>query len=109
MASANVYIQDLNAEVDTPKDSIVSRSLYEDDHLKVILFGFAAGQELSEHTASMAASIHVLRGEAAVTLGTEAHHASSGSWAHMPAGLPHSVVAQTDLVMLLLMFKDARE
>ncbi|MBI5082492.1 MAG: cupin, partial [Chloroflexi bacterium] len=40
-------------------DSIVSRTIYNDDQVKAVLFTFAAGQELSEHTASMPAIIHI--------------------------------------------------
>ena len=40
-------------------DSIISRTFYADEHVKVILFGFAAGQELSEHTASKPAMLHL--------------------------------------------------
>jgi hypothetical protein len=32
--------------------------------------------------------------------------AREGTWAHMPAQLPHSVLAKTPVVMLLLLLKD---
>ncbi len=76
-----------------------------DDQLKAVLFGFAAGQELSEHTASSPAVIHILRGEAQLTLGGKVCEACEGAWVHMPAQLPHSVQAKTPLVMLLLLVK----
>jgi quercetin dioxygenase-like cupin family protein len=88
-----------------PPDSIVSRSIYEADHLKAVLFGFAAGQELSEHTASSAAILHFIEGEAELTLGTENQVAQAGTWIHMAANLPHSVKARTRLVMLLLLLR----
>jgi hypothetical protein len=45
------YIASLIEQVkDIPPDSIVSRTFYSDEQMKAILFGFAAGQELSEHT-----------------------------------------------------------
>src|SRR5262245_4391712 len=50
-------------------DSIVSRTVYQGPTLRIIVFGFAAGQELSEHTSSKEAVLHFLRGEATVTLG----------------------------------------
>jgi len=85
------------------EDTIVSRSIYQDDQLKAILFGFAPGQELSEHTAARPAILHFLKGEAQLTLGQDASAAGPGTWAHMPAHLSHSIVAQTEVVMLLLM------
>lgn len=85
------------------EDTIVSRSIYQDGNLKAILFGFAPGQELSEHTASRPAILHFLKGEAELTLGQDSSAAGPGTWAHMEAHLPHSIVAKTELVMLLLM------
>lgn len=100
------YFADLAAQVpEVPADSILSRTLLTSDGLKVIVFKFAAGQELSEHTAAMPAIIHILRGEARLTLGGEVYAAGVGAWAHMAAGLPHSVFAQTPVTLLLLMLK----
>jgi quercetin dioxygenase-like cupin family protein len=89
-------------------DSIVSRTLHADEHAKSIVFGFDAGQELSEHTASVPAIIHFVSGEADITLGGEAQKATAGTWAWMPANLPHSIVAKTPTVMLLTMFKGTK-
>ena len=84
-------------------DSIISRTFYKDEQLKAILFAFAPGQELSEHTSTHPAVLHFLQGTAEVTLGTERLAAAAGTWVHMPARLPHSILAQTPVVMLLLM------
>ena len=73
----------------------------------IALFGFAAGQELSEHTASTPAIMHFLRGEAHVTLGHEDTSAKAGTWIHMTAQLPHSIRANTPMVMLLLLLKES--
>jgi quercetin dioxygenase-like cupin family protein len=100
------YIPDLSDLVpDIPADSIVSRTFYSDEQVKMVLFGFAIGQELSEHTASQPAILHVLQGEADLTLGEDSMSAQAGTWVHMPAQLPHSVVAKTPVVMLLLLMK----
>jgi quercetin dioxygenase-like cupin family protein len=94
---------------DLPEDSIVSRTIYQDEAVKVILFGFAAGQELSEHTASMPAIIHFLEGEARLTLGGDSMEAGAGTWAHMTPNLPHSIQARTQVVMLLVMLMTIKE
>jgi len=100
------HIPDLAGLVpDVPADSIISRTFYDDGQVKAILFGFAAGQELSEHTASQPAIIHVLQGEAHLTLGADSMDAQPGTWVHMSAFLKHSVVAKTPLAMLLLLVK----
>ena len=74
-------------------------------HFAMVLFGFAPGQSLSEHTASKPAILYFVEGEAALTLGDEEQTAGAGSFVHMAANLPHSVLAKTRVVMLLLLLK----
>jgi quercetin dioxygenase-like cupin family protein len=88
-----------------PPDSIVSRTVLENERVKLILFGFAPGQELSEHTASMPAILHFVGGEADLTLGPDEVAAQPGTVVYMPHRLPHSVRAQTEVVMVLLLLK----
>ena len=85
------------------ENTIISRSVYQGGQLKAILFGFAPGQELSEHTSSRPAILHFLKGKAELTLGKDSSTAGPGTWAYMEAHLPHSIVAETEVVMLLLM------
>lgn len=99
------FFADLVREAAPPAAGILSRTLFADDRLKAVLFGFAAGEELSEHTAAVPAVLHVLSGEATVTLGADRHEAAAGAWVHMPAKLPHGIRAKTPLVMLLLLLK----
>lgn len=103
------YIDSLAALIDIPLDGTLSRTIYSDERLKAVIFGFDVGQELSEHTASMPAIIHIVSGEARLTLGGNVHEAGAGAWIHMPANLSHSVYATTPLVMLLLLLKAQRE
>jgi quercetin dioxygenase-like cupin family protein len=98
---------DLAGQVAIPDDGTISRTIYQDAQVKAVLFGFAAGQELSEHTAAMAAVLHFVQGEARVTLGAEVVAAQANTWVHMPPRLPHSIVAKTPVVMLLLLLKPA--
>jgi len=86
-----------------PEDTIVSRSVYQDEKLKAILFGFAPGQELSEHTSARPAILHFIKGDAELTLGRDSSIAGPGTWAYMEAHLPHSILAKTEVMMLLLM------
>ena len=104
MSDYSVFV-DLAKEVQPPDKGILSRTLFNDDRLKVVLFGFGQGEELSEHTASMPAVLHFLQGEAKLTLGDDTLEAKAGSWVHMPTGLRHSIQAKTPVVMLLLLVK----
>ena len=104
MPTTYTHLADLTAQ-DIPADGILSRTVYNDDHVKVVLFGFAAGQELSEHTASMPAILQIMKGEARLGLGDDSVDARAGAWVHMPAQLRHSVQAKTPLVLLLVLLK----
>jgi quercetin dioxygenase-like cupin family protein len=105
MTQTYTHINDLAKEAQPPEEGILSRTLYNDDRIKAVLFGFAQGEELSEHTASMPAVLHFLQGEAKLTLGDDTPEAKSGTWVHMPKGMRHSIQAQTPVVMLLLLLK----
>ena len=109
MNSPYAYISDLQQQIPKiPTDSIVSRTIHSDDDVKVILFGFAAGQELSEHTSAREAVLEFLRGDAVVTLGSVAEGGATvaarpGTLIRMAPRLPHSVHAVTETLMLLTM------
>jgi quercetin dioxygenase-like cupin family protein len=105
MSKMYTHFADLVRQVEPPADGTLSRTLHQDERLKAVLFGFAAGQELSEHTASMPAIMHFLKGEAAVTLGDDQTEVAAGAWIHMTAGLRHSIRTHTPVVMLLLLLK----
>ncbi len=105
MKTPYTHINDLAKEVQPPDKGILSRTLFNDDRLKVVLFGFGQGEELSEHTASMPAVLHFLQGEARLTLGDDTLEAKPATWVHMPSGLKHSIKAKTPVVMLLLLLK----
>jgi quercetin dioxygenase-like cupin family protein len=105
LTDAYTLVPNLASEIEPPTDGTLSRTVFQDSRLKVILFGFSAGQELSEHTASSPAIMHFLRGEADVTIGLDKLTASTGTWIHMPAQLPNSIRTKTPVVMQLLLLK----
>lgn len=97
---------DIAAEVEVPSDGTLSRVLYKDDQIRVVVFAFDTAQQLSEHTATVPAVIEVVRGRFLLTLGEEViEDAGPGFWAHMPGGLPHSVEAIEPGVLLLTLLQ----
>ena len=108
-ATANFNLtKDLFEEIQVPDKGILSHTIYNDDNVKIILFGFSPGQELTAHTAPMPATIQFLRGEARVTLGEETLDAAPGCLIHMQPNLTHGIVAQSPVLMLLTLVKAAR-
>lgn len=108
MADYTQYL-DIAREVEVPKDGIISRALHNDDVVRIVLFGFDKGQELSEHTASMPAIMHILEGTGQLNVGGDKMDAKPGTWVWMPANMPHTVVATSPLVMLLTMLKSGKQ
>ena len=96
-----VFFGDLLAEATVPDRGIHSQTLSREDGVELVLFAFAAGEALAEHSAARPAIIHFLAGEADVTLGVERLEARAGSWMQMSARLPHSILALTPVVMAL--------
>ncbi len=105
MSQSYTHIIDLAKEVEPPEDGILTRTLFNDDDVKTVIFGFGQGEELSEHTASMPAILHFISGEATLTLGDDTVEAQPGTWIHMPPELKHSVQTKRPVVMLLLLLK----
>jgi hypothetical protein len=95
MATTYRHLSDL-AEVQPPAKGIRSRTLYNDDRLKAVAFGFAQGEELSEHTASMPAVLHFLRGEAKLRRATDSSLSFRFSHAtHSPPADSHDWTSMT--------------
>ena len=103
--SGYTIVQDPLQQQPIPEDGILTRQLFEDETIRVVLFTFSKGQRLSEHTASTTALLHLLSGEATMTLGTDTIEARPGTWVRMDAGLAHSVVTKSPVVMLLVLLK----
>lgn len=106
-AGSTAWTGNLDAMVEFAKDGIVSKTIVDESRTKVVLFSFAPGQSLSEHTASVPASIHVLQGRASILLGEERYEAGPGSYVFMPANLRHAVDAHENMVFLLTLHKGA--
>lgn len=105
MSTNYTHILDLAKEGEPPDSGILSRTIFQDDRVKAVLFGFGQGEELSEHTAAKPAMLFFVQGEATVGLGDDTQEARAGTWVHMPAHLKHSIKAKTPVVMLLVLLK----
>lgn len=93
-------VEDLAASVPPPA-GIHSRTLHSAGGAKVVLFMFADGEELSEHTSSRPALMHVLSGELDMLVDGEPIAARPGTWVAMTPGTAHALRARGPAVMLL--------
>ena len=97
----HAVLLDVVTAVDITPGAVVSRVIFRDDQTEVTVFGFDAGEGLSEHQASRAAIIQVMKGKLEFVADGEHFSAEPGFWLHMDPGTSHSLTAQEPTVMLL--------
>jgi len=76
--------------------------------IEFLLFAFAAGEQLSEHTAARPAIIHILEGEGELIAGGDAYPARPGTWSRMAPEVKHSLAARTPMQMALYLLPRQR-
>jgi quercetin dioxygenase-like cupin family protein len=104
---AQEKILSLTDETKFAANGIVSRTLLRTPHSRVVLFGFAEGQELTEHTSTQHATIQLLSGECEFSLAGKPHSLKPGDLLYMPPNLRHAVKATSQFSMLLTLSKPA--
>ena len=105
IAAGAQKILSLPAETQFAPNGIVSRTLLRTANSRVVVFGFAEGQELTEHTSTQHALVQVLSGECDFSLAGEEHKLKTGDLLYMPPNLPHAAKATTKFSMLLTLTK----
>ncbi len=96
---------DINKNISYAIGSVVSKTLLKKDTGNITLFSFDAGQGLSEHTSPYDAVVHVIDGEAVITIGGKSQTVKAGQMLIMPAGVPHALMADVQFKMLLIMIR----
>ena len=104
-SAAKAKAFNLEKFVDYADGSVVSKTLLKKEIGNITLFAFDQGQGLSEHTAPFDAVVHILDGEAEITIGGQPQTVSAGEMLIMPANIPHSLHARERFKMLLVMIR----
>ena len=108
MEAERESVLSLASETQFAPNGIVSRTLLRTGPARVVLFGFAAGQELTEHTSTQHAIIQILSGECEFSLAGKPQTLKTGDLLFMPAHLKHAVRATKPFSMLLTLSKPDR-
>ena len=97
------HIPSLDALIAVADESTVSRTVLKAEGTRVVLFGFAAGQELTEHTAAVPILLQVLDGR--LRIGADGQHVelTPGGMVHIGARVPHEILALEASRMTLVM------
>jgi quercetin dioxygenase-like cupin family protein len=104
---AREKILSLATETQFAANGIVSRMLLRTANSRTVLFGFAGGQELTEHTSTQQALILILSGRCEFSLAAQPHTLKAGDLLYLPPNLPHAVRATEQCSMLLTLTRPA--
>jgi len=97
-----LYIAEM---VNYQEGSVVSRQITKEEAGNVTLFAFDKDQGLSEHKAPYDALVHILEGEAEVTISGTPYQLKASDAIIMPANEPHALKAIQKFKMLLTMIR----
>jgi quercetin dioxygenase-like cupin family protein len=101
----HTLIPNLSSRAEIPEQGTLSRVLHDDDRLRLVLFAFDAGQELTEHTASVPAVLQVVSGRFRVGAGGDTFTMGPEAWLLLDAHEPHSLTAEEPSRLLLTMLR----
>ena len=103
--TSGTVLPDLTAAVAIPENGTLSRVLYKDEHIRLVVFAFDSGQELTDHTAGVPVTIHIVKGLIELTVGDQTSQIGPTAWVQIPAGLAHAVRALEPTVMVLTLLR----
>ena len=103
--SSDQVVMTLKELVSYQDGSVVSREIIRKSTGTVTLFAFDKGQGLSEHIAPFDALVHILDGEAEITISGKKYHLVQGQMVILPANKPHALQALSRFKMLLVMIR----
>lgn len=96
--------------VQTSSAGIVSRTVVQTPELRVVLFAFADGQELTAHSSRRRALVQILDGACDFFFAGQWQRLSAGALLHMPPDHPHAVrAAAGPFSMLLTLGAESKE
>ena len=92
----------LSEEAQGSSSGIVSRTVLQAPEIRVVLFTFAAGQELTSHTNRRRALVQILEGSCEFFFADRWQTLEAGTFLHLPPNHPHAVRAGDKAFSMLL-------
>ncbi|MBW4554578.1 MAG: cupin domain-containing protein [Trichormus sp. ATA11-4-KO1] len=103
--TSSSLVTQLREQIEYPHTGVLSKVLIQDKACQYTLFCLAANSQISEHTSTRNATIHILEGRGLLTLSGKDIILESGVFVFMPANAPHALKAEENLAFLLLFLK----
>lgn len=101
-----MYLFDLERLAEFKENAPGVRVIAQSGHARYILFTFRAGQGLREHSTSSQIAVQLLSGQLTFTARDESHELQPGHLLLLEANVPHTLHAQTDAILLLMLTPD---
>ncbi|UCE93005.1 MAG: cupin domain-containing protein [Flavobacteriaceae bacterium] len=98
-----------NASIDYAENAVVSKHVLKKNTGNISLFAFDKGEGLSEHTTPFDALVHIVDGEAEITIDGRPVSVKTGESIVMPANIPHALKAIQQFKMVLTMIRSNQE
>jgi quercetin dioxygenase-like cupin family protein len=102
LASDQAQSLALAEALQTSPAGIVSRTLLQTPELRLVLFTFAEGQELTSHTSNRRAVVQILDGACEFLFAGKWQRVAAGALVHLPPQHPHALRASAGPFSMLL-------
>jgi quercetin dioxygenase-like cupin family protein len=96
----------LEDHLNFPDSGVLNKVIWKDATCQYSLFCLAAGTEISEHTSTRNATVHVIAGSGTLTLAGQPIALEPGVFIVMAANAPHALEATANLAFLLTLSSD---
>jgi len=97
----NTLVTQLKEKIEYAETGVISKVLLKLPHCQYTLFCLAAGTDISEHTSTRNAVVHVVEGTGLLNLEGKDISLEPGIFVFMPANAPHALNATENLSFLL--------
>lgn len=95
----------VNDVIDYSSQSVVSKTILKLPSGNITLFSFDGGEGLSEHSSPHEAFVHIIDGNAEISIEGKSHNVKKGESIILPANIPHALKANEAFKMILVMIK----
>lgn len=101
----SIVLADALASLPVTPAATTSRVAVDNDRVRVVLFAFDTGEQLTEHTASVPVVVHLLRGTMRFEVAGEAHELTAGDVVYLAAEEQHALEAHEPALLSLVMVR----
>jgi quercetin dioxygenase-like cupin family protein len=105
-AEQTIVATDLVADLPVTPQATTSRVVVDTDAVRVVLFAFDTGEELTDHTASMPVVVTLLDGAIRFRVGGQDHDLAPGDVVYLPANETHALQARSPSRLSLVMVRE---